>query len=477
MSSLFGVFKAAAQELPSGALLKEASFSLEDAILAVDVMKRGLDVHAEPCGGLLRLLNVQHLYLMDEVEKAENSLQELTDKINGMFSCFVEWLSSTSVAWTILSNFYLTNHQRIKDPVLSAFSHLVGHCCGLVYSAAFSSGVITAEDLSWDTRYAGRLFSFSSEFALEEAILKDSVAIGDDPAINCCYQFFVSLCQLLNGSALAGDLSSRLKRLKSLGFGSLLGSPEKEPSDRFLRYGIFPFFDISSSMFPPKTWLFPHSEYHLGLEQLSAGTFGRFLEISSALGETFDARLLAIAIVKGGLDVPFALTLRLLLGNWIRKHVESNCLSVSSIEEDHQGAVAFYLGGLLFLLRSPSWIHRKALEFVASAIKQQSEDQRSFLLLVALRHLSAGFELDLYQAQLEAPFIRRCQLQLAAMIAAGDWGEISQVRDFLSQFLACESTSNQQGLNAGLRKSLERRCAVASVVCETISVDKFFVGP
>lgn len=139
-------FSEAASHLAPGQLVQEATFSLFDAMSAIELMDTKMDAAMQWHRFQDYPRTVQEAISKDLLKLEDHSLNELVGIIDEVFACIATWLEGHTLAQTVFTCLYLLASGEIITAVLRAFSQAVIKCVGLMRESICRGGVFAVDD-------------------------------------------------------------------------------------------------------------------------------------------------------------------------------------------------------------------------------------------------------------------------------------------------------------------------------------------
>lgn len=154
-------FKDACSKLELGEIIRPNSFTLLEAMSAIELMDPKMDSGLIPLKTNREILSLDQSIKSGSVKVSDLELHELIGIIDDTYACISTWLDGHPLVQTVMTNLYLHDTDRIEDKCLRVFCQtilklveIIDRTIGLVHCVeeedfALNNGVIKlAEDLN-----------------------------------------------------------------------------------------------------------------------------------------------------------------------------------------------------------------------------------------------------------------------------------------------------------------------------------------
>ena len=349
--------------------------------------------------------------------------------VRGMFVSLLNWMHGASIQRTLFACPLLIEHERVQNQTLQLFARFIGHVSEEFLKVALMTGTMNEEDLSSDSLQFKLIFKFGSQLELEKFLSEGKVILRGNEELLIVFDILVELHRVFQ--SFKGDilymldftknaLTNLAERTRELTKCWQNEYPLSQPA---ACYGMFPFLDLSCSIFPPKEPILRLEEdllVHLAAKTIP--TLEKFLSTIESLNGTS----LFVFFFQAKFHIRFDAFKRIALVNWLKHLYEYHLSSavgsslfsfpwpseVIRVEELHSIVLL-----LLYFCRNNSWIHRKTRDFASKLVLEplakagvSAERERILRFLFAelyLKRLQVGFQLGLYTNDLERNFAKK----------------------------------------------------------------------
>ncbi|KAH8039991.1 hypothetical protein HPB51_009247 [Rhipicephalus microplus] len=198
-------FREATRELELGELVHDDSFTLFEAMSAIEMMDPKMDAGMMCNFGNKKVMNFDQAVSAGALKIADLSPAEHIGIIDSTLACLVTWLEGHSLAQTVFTNLYLHKPHQVEDKVIKAFSVCVLKMVDMIKNFVTKAAVFEEEDfqpvvygfkLAWDVtevRAAGMMKEIEDELSKKVKATRAKLGEELDSAQLACHEEAVAV--------------------------------------------------------------------------------------------------------------------------------------------------------------------------------------------------------------------------------------------------------------------------------------------